>query len=324
MAARRAKRLKWGVAGLGKFAEGTFIPTLQMVKKGQLTSVYSSSKKRAKFIAEKFAAPNYFDDFDNFLKSDIEALYISSANSDHHWQVIKAAEAGKHILCEKPLALNSKEAQEMVDACKKNNVKFAVNYVYRFHPLVVKAKEVIDKGMLGKIVSIGTNFNINYPPDDNFRYVKEKGGGALRDLGTHMIDLIRFLGGDVSEVKGFVDKVVFNSEVDDFANGIMKFEQSGYGYFNVSFNTSNAFNRIEILGHNGSLSIEKLIARRNVPSKLTISLRGEYKKAFRKRANKLYYLLKSVQRSFLRNETPMVTGEDGLINMKIMEDLENK
>jgi predicted dehydrogenase len=324
LAARKAKRLKWGISGLGKFAEGTFIPTLQMVKRSQLHSVYSSSQKRSKFIAEKFAVPNYFHDFENFLKSDFEALYIASANSDHHWQVIKAAEAGKHILCEKPMALDLKEAQEMVDACKKNNVQLAVNYVYRFHPLVVKAKEVIDKGMLGKLVSIGMNFNIDYPPTDNFRYEKARGGGALRDLGSHMIDLIRFFGGDVEQVKGYVDKVVYKSEVDDFASGILKLDHSGYGYFNVSFSTVSGFNRIEILGYNGSISIEKLIARRNVPSKLSISLKGEYKKAFRKRANKLYYLLKSVQKSFLRNETPQVTGEDGLINMKIMEQLENR
>src|SRR5690606_3268170 len=117
----------------------------------------------------------------------------ASANAHHYEQVIKAAKAGKHILCEKPLSITSSAAEEMVKACEENNVQLAVNYVYRFNPLVLKAKELIDKEYIGKLVSINLSFNINFYPDDNFRYEKAlSGGGALRDLGTHMIDLLRF------------------------------------------------------------------------------------------------------------------------------------
>ena len=172
--------------------------------------------------------------------------------------------------------------------------------------------------MLGKLVSISTNFNIEVPPSDNFRFKKVlSGGGALRDLGTHMIDLLRFFGGEIADITGYVDNVVYKSEVDDFTNAIVKFKKSGYGYFNVSFNTRKAFNRVEILGYKGALSIENLIGRKSKACKLTIDLEGEAKKAFRRRANKLTYLLKSIQKSFLKNEPPLITGNDGLINMKI-------
>ena len=317
------RKLKWGVAGCGNFSENTFIPTFLLLKRSRLVSVYSSSKERAKSIATKFTIPNSFNNYDEFLKSDIECVYIGSTNADHYEQVIKAAKAGKHILCDKPLALTSQQAQEMVDVCKENNVHLTINYTNRFHPIMVKAKEIIDSQMLGKIISITVHYNIDLPPNDNFRFKKEvSGGGALRDLGTHLIDMLRYFGGEISTIRGFMDNIIYKCEVEDFANAIVKFEKSGYGYFNVSFNSAKAFNRIEILGYKGAMSIDNMFGKKNVSAKIVIDLKNEAKKAFRKRANKQLRLLKSVQRSFLKGEQPLVTGEDGVINLKLMEALE--
>ncbi len=178
---------------------------------------------------------------------------------------------------------------------------------------------------MAKLVSVSADFNIDFPPGSNFRFNKSlSGGGALRDLGTHMIDLLRFIGGNIIDIQGVVDNVVYKSEVDDFASGIVKFEKGGYGRFNVSYNSKQTLNRIEILGHTGAINIENLIGRKLVPSKLSIILEGEAKKTFRKRGIKLLFLLKSIQKSFLKNETPLVTGEDGLINLQLMEELERK
>src|SRR5690606_4151381 len=268
---------------------------------------FSHDQKRAKEISGKLGV-NGFSNYDEFLKSDINAVYISSANHHHYEQVIKAAKAGKNILCEKPIALNSAEAEEIVRVCEENEVLFAVNYVFRSHPLIIKAKEILSSRMLGKLISVQLNFNINFSPDENFRFVKEKGGGALRDLGTHMIDLIRFFGGEVSSISEVVDNLIYKINVDDFAAGILKYENSGYGYFNVSFNSKKAFNRIDIIGHSGAISIENLIGVKHLPAKITIQLDGEAKKTFMKRSNKLVQHIKSVQSSFLNNQTPIVTG----------------
>lgn len=319
---KRAGKLKWGVAGCGRFLEISFLPTLQLQKRNKLVSVFSNDIKRANYIQDKFAAKHAHDNYEEFLKGDFEALYISSVNSDHYYQVIKAAEAGKHILCEKPLALTSKEAEKMVDACRKNNVKLSVNYVHRFHPLVLKAREIVENDMLGKLVSVSADFLINLAPNDNFRFNKEQsGGGALMDLGTHMIDVLRYFGGEIKDIKGYVDNVIYKSEVDDFSAGLVKFESGSHGRFNVSFNAQKASNTIEIIGQKGFLTIEHYIGRKNTSSRLIIELAGDRKFVFRKKANKLYYLLKSVSYAFSRNEEPDVTGEDGLVNMKIMEDL---
>ena len=319
------RKLKWGVAGCGNFLENTFLPTLQQLKKSKLVSVYSSNKPRADFIKKKFNAENSFNDYQKFLESNIEAVYISSKNSDHYQQVIDAANAGKNILCEKPLSMTSEQAKEMVEVCKRNNVTLTINYVMRHHPIIKKTKEFIDSKLLGKIVSISAKFNFDYQPNDNFRFkMDESGGGALRDLGTHMIDLLRYLGGEIESISGNVDNIIYDSKVDDFAAGLIKFENGGYGDFNVSFNVSEPVNRIEILGHRGTIIIDKMIGQRLAASKMTINLKDEGRKAFRRRANRQLHLLRDVQKAFLKNEDPLITGEDGLINMQLMETLEKK
>lgn len=319
------KKIKWGIAGCGYHAEHTFIPALLNLRKSTLKSLYSHNKKRAQQLAEKSGASGYFNNYDEFLNSDINCVYVSSINSDHHKQVIKAAEVGKHVLCEKPVALTSKQAEEMVEACRQNNVLFAVNYVHRFHPLVVKAKELIINQALGKLVSMNVSFDADFAPGSNFRFNKgQSGGGALRDLGTHMIDLLRYFGGEILEINGYMDNLVYKSDVDDFAVALVKFKSGGYGYLNVAYNNKKAFNRIEILGHKGAVSIENFIGVKHQSAKLTILMKGEAKMSFRKRGNKVNYMLRSVQKSFLKNEPPMATGEDGLINMRLMEELESK
>jgi xylose dehydrogenase (NAD/NADP) len=317
------RRLKWGVAGCGNFVETSFLPALALIQRSKLISIFSHDLSRAQIIAGKFGAQIYTDNFQEFIKGDFDIVYVAGSNVHHHQQVIEAAKAGKHVVCEKPVAMNSEQIAEMINTCKENNVMFAVNFTHRFHPLVLKAKELVDKGLVGKIVSVSTSFNIDYAPNDNFRFKKElSGGGALRDLGSHTIDMLRLFGGEINNVKGYLDNVVYNSDVEDFASAILKFEKGGYGYFNVSYNAKKSFNRIEILGHKGVISIENFVGKKNVSGKLVINLQGEAKKAFRKRANKISYMIKSVQKSVLKNNSPLVTGEDALMTMKIMEEIE--
>ncbi len=319
------RKLKWGVAGCGNFAENSFLPALQLVQRSKLVSIYSHDLKRAKDIASKSGAINAFDNFDAFLASDIDAVYVSSVNADHLWQITKAAQSHKNILCERPLALDSKQAEEMVNVCKANDVMLIVNHVHRFHPQFQKAKELIDKQMLGKIVLVSLSYNIDLAPDHNFRFNKKlSGGGVLRDLGLPMIDILRYFGGNITEIKAFMDNVVYKSDVEDFSSAIVKFEKSGYGQFNISYNTKKAFNRIEILGYNGSIAIENFLGKKSSSTKLIIDLQGEARKVFRKRSNRLVLMIRSVQKNFLKKQPPLVTGENDLINIRIIEEIEKQ
>ncbi|MFA3782747.1 Gfo/Idh/MocA family protein [Melioribacteraceae bacterium 4301-Me] len=321
--ASKFQKLKWGVAGCGNFAENSFLPALQIFKKNRLMAVYSHTKERAMFISNKFGAPYSYDNFDEFLKCDFDILYISSANADHYWQVIKAAEAKKQILCEVPIAVNSQQVQEIINVCKENKIIIVPNYIHRFHPIVNKAKELVTNQIIGKIISISANYNIDLAPSENFRFNKKlSGGGALIDLGSQMIDVLRFFGGEISDVKGYKDNIIYKSEVEDFASAIVKFEKSGYGYFNVSYNAKNTLNKIEIIGYKGSISIENFIFGKNKPTKLIIDIFGEGKKVFMKRTNKLKYVIKETQKIMTKKTLPQLLSlENGLINLKIIEEV---
>lgn len=321
---KRTKKLRWGIAGLGRFSEGILIPALQDVRRARITSVFSNTATRAKQIAEKFSIPSFYNSYEEFLKSDIDAVYIGSANADHHKQVLLAARAGKHILCDKPLSLTAAEADEMVAVCKEHNVRFAVNYVYRFHPLAEKARHLIQNQTIGKLLSIDAHFNIQFLPGDNFRYSRQKsGGGAIRDLGTHLLDLFRYLNGEMTPLGAVVEASVYKTEVDDFATALLRFERGGTAYLNVAYCAARATNRIEIIGHKGTIVIDNLIYNAKYFSpKMTILLEGEAKKAFRKRSNKLLRLLKATNSAFLANHEPPVTGADGAVNMRLLEQIE--
>ncbi len=319
----RNKKLIWGVAGTGRIVEHSFLPAINFLKRSTVASIYGHNLHRAKLLATKTPNATAFDDFDKFLEQDFDVLYVASSNDYHYEQVLKAAKKGKHILCEKPLALTSEQAKEMVKVCEENNVKLAVNYIFRFHPLIKKAKELVDNQYIGKIISIYSNFHIDFPPSDNYRYDKNKGGGALLDLGTHMIDLFRYIGGEFELLHGYVDNLLYNTDVDDFAGATVKFNNGFYGNFQVSFDSKRSPNRLVIIGHKGTISIDDLIGKKFVPSKLIIEIEGERKKVFRRKTNKFLSAMRWYQKYYLKNIEPEVTGYDGYINMKIMEKIKN-
>lgn len=317
------KKVNWGVSGCGRFTETSFLPSLTLARKAKLVAVYSSNSARAKFIADKGGAKVATSDFNEFLNSGIDAVYIAGTNKDHYWQVLEAAKQGKHILCEKPLALTAVQAKEMVDTCAANNVKFAVSYVYRFHPLIEKLKELIANQVIGKIVSVNAHFHINFVPAGNFRFSKElSGGGALRDLGTHMLDLCRYINGEMTPLSAVSDKIIYKGEVEDYFGAVLKFNTGGYASVQVSYCVPKAANRFEVIGSKGTIYIDNLVGSRFTSAKMTLLIDGEVKKAFRKRSNKFLRLFRSLNDSILNSKPLLVSGEDGYINMQLMESLE--
>jgi len=321
----KMKKVMWGIAGLGNFAESGFMPAFNLLRRARLLSVYSGDIHRAKTFADRFGAATHFDNYDSFLDSGIDAVYIAGTNSTHYLQAKKALLAGKFVLCEKPITNSAEEAAELHSLAQEPGRIFTINYTYRYHPFIITAKDLLDNHKLGKILNIQADFNVDLVPGSNFRYDKGlAGGGALRDLGTHMIDTYRFLMGEITDISGYLDNLVYKADVEDFATAIVKFENGSYGNFTVSYAAKKSINSLKIIGHKGSLRIDNLIGMRYSSSKLTISLEGEAQKVFRKRANKLYRLLRDVNTSFINKVQPQITSYDGLANLRLMETLERE
>lgn len=254
--------VKWGVVGCGQIADIEMIPAIKEAKNSQLISVVSRSKEKAKKFSSKHNIPEYYASIEEFLKdTSLDAVYIATPPHLHCQQTIKAAEYGKHVLCEKPMGITIEECEKMVEACNKVGVKLMIGCNMRFHPIHVKTKEIIETGLLGEIILIKVQGSFHYPPDPNSWRLRPEmvGGGSLTDMGIHCVDLVRFFIGEVVQVSAFIDNVVFDYPVEDTALVSVKFANGAYGFIESCYSARYTENRFEVIGSKGTLFREKSI-----------------------------------------------------------------
>ena len=187
------KKIRIGVLGCSNFLRKRIIDAVSKSRYAEIACLSSRDLEKAKKWAEEFKIENY-DDYEGLLKrKDIDAIYIALPVGLHREWAIKAANAGKNILCEKSLAANLAEVMEIVDSCKKNKVNLMENIAVRYHPQHSRVLDIIEKGDLGKLFSFKSSFGFPSPGEGDIRYKKELGGGILNDVACYLIFMSRFL-----------------------------------------------------------------------------------------------------------------------------------
>lgn len=258
--------VKWGVIGAGGIASRRTIPEgITKADNSKLIAVMDTVEDRAKAEAEKWGIP-YFTDSASLLAQDIDTVYIATPTFLHHALVMEAIKAGKHVLCEKPMALTVAEATEMIDAAKKANLKLGFGYMMRFFAQHQEAKKMIADGRLGTPVMARAELSCWYPPIPGaFRQNPAKGGGgSLVDMGSHCIDLLEtILDSKVAEVSCFIGNLVHDYASEDTAIMTVKFQNGTLGMVDASFAVPDASskNRLEIYGSKGSILAEGTIGQ---------------------------------------------------------------
>lgn len=188
------KPMKIGVLGVSRHFFLRCCLPLQKSNKVQVYAIASRSEDKVKSASEQWNIPVHYNSYEQLLKDEnVEAVYIPLPNHMHLQWIKKCADAGKHILCEKPLALNTEEVREIKEYVEKKNVKLMEAFMYRFHPKWIRAKEIIKTGEIGAVTAIHTIFSYNNPDPKNIRNIKEYGGGALYDIGCYAISTARYL-----------------------------------------------------------------------------------------------------------------------------------
>jgi len=192
-------KVGYAVVGLGHIAEHAVLPAFRHAKKSRLIALVSSDPKKAQRLARKFRASQCFsyDRFEECLRNpDVEAVYIATNNSTHLDFTRRAAAAGKHVLCEKPLANSAEECGQMVEACRAGKVKLMTAYRKYFEPASVALKKLIASGKLGQLKLIHSAFTFNLPRQQVWHLNRElSGGGSLLDVGVYCVNTIRWLAG---------------------------------------------------------------------------------------------------------------------------------
>ncbi len=250
--------VKWGVIGAGGIADRRTIPEgILGASNAELVAVQDISGERIAEVAAKYGVTKYDREFDVLADDNVDAVYIATPNHLHHAQVLAAAEAGKHVLCEKPLALTLPECEEMVEACRAAGVKLGINFMMRFHACHETIRRIVADGELGTPVMGRAELTCWYPPIPGaFRQDPAMGGGgAFADMGNHCVDLLEHIFGPTKRVSCFIGNLVQDYPAEDTAVALLEFESGAKGVVDALFNVPDAAarNALEVYGSKGSL-----------------------------------------------------------------------
>jgi len=247
--------IRWGVLSVSNHYRLRVNEQLKGSSLSPVAGIASRDGARAAEEARNLGIPRSFASYEALLADqDIDAVYIPLPNHLHADWVKKAADAGKHILCEKPFAMNAREAKEAIDYARAKGVRVMEAFMYRFHPQWTGVRKIVRSGELGKIVFIHVQFAFNNKDPKNIRNIKEAGGGAIMDIGCYAVSSSRFImGREPSRVISIVERDP-QFGTDCIASGMLDFG-AAHALFSVSTQAAAA-QRFDVVGTAGKLSIQ--------------------------------------------------------------------
>ncbi|MBU8880154.1 Gfo/Idh/MocA family oxidoreductase [Bacillus sp. FJAT-29790] len=324
-------KIKVGIIGCGSIAKHRHLPEYAGNEQVEIIAVCDIVEERAIEMARQYNAKSYSNFEELLANPDITAVSVCTPNYLHAPISIAALNAGKHVLCEKPMATSREEAEKMIAAAGKNNKKLMIAHNQRFVPSHQKAKQLIENGEVGKIYSFRTAFGHGGPEgwsadgkETWFFRKKEAFIGAMGDLGVHKTDLLRYiLGEEIVEVGAFVEtSAKENADVDDTAVCILKTESGIIGTLAASWSyVSKEDNSTIIYGEKGILRLEddpvhSLIAQYKNGEVVKYELGGIQTNEEGKQTES--QVIKHFVNSILNDVEPLVTGEEGMKSLQVI------
>jgi predicted dehydrogenase len=246
--------LRWGILSTANIGTEKVIPGILKADRCEVVAIASRDEAQARRAADRLGIPRTHGSYEALLADpDVDAVYIPLPNHLHAEWTIAAARAGKHILCEKPLAMTSADAQRMVDVCREENVRLMEAFMYRLHPSWVAVRELVASGRIGTLVAVQSWFSYFNDDPSNIRNIHATGGGALYDIGCYCVNLSRMLfGGEPTRVEASVIRDEA-SGVDVLTSGLLEFG-SGAATFGCS-TRAESDQRVDVYGTTGRISI---------------------------------------------------------------------
>jgi glucose-fructose oxidoreductase len=254
------RQVGYAVVGLGHFAQDAILPAFEHAKENSwLVALVSGDPEKSRELGERYGVPVFaYDRFEECLAMpEVEAVYIALPNTLHREYAVRAAKAGVHVLCEKPLATTEAECREMIRACEESDVRLMTAYRLHFEQANLTAIEAVLEGKIGdpRMFTSAFSFQVNAP---NIRLERDKGGGVLWDIGVYCVNAARYLfRAEPVEVFAFCDKGQDPrfAEVEEAASVVMRFPEGKLAAFNVSFG-AEAVAHYQLVGTEGSLRVD--------------------------------------------------------------------
>jgi predicted dehydrogenase len=324
MKASRSKAIRYAVVGLGHISQNAVLPAFRNARRNsRVTALVSSDPRKLKALSKKYKVEGTYsyEQYEDCLKT-VDAVYIALPNSMHAEYTIRAADAGVHVLCEKPMAVTVTECERMIDACREAGVKLMIAYRLHFEEINLKAIELVRRGRLGDPKFFNSSFAMRVKPGNIRAQPREVGGGTLYDIGVYCINAARYL--FRAEPKQVMAISVNSgtgklSDIDESTGAVLRFEGERVATFVTSFNSSDVAS-YQLVGTKGRLDVDPAYEySEGLGYKLTIDGKTQ-KKQIGKRdqfAPELLYFSDCI----LKNRTPEPSGEEGLQDVRIVQAL---
>jgi predicted dehydrogenase len=315
--------VRYAVVGLGHIAQVAVLPAFaHAARNSRLTALVSDDARKRKIVAKKYRVEQTYSygQYDACLE-DVDAVYIALPNSMHAEYTIRAARAGVHVLCEKPMAVTVDECQKMIDACRKYRVKLMIAYRLHFEEINLAVIDLVRKGRIGTPKFFNSSFAMTVG-GDNIRTEKELGGGTLYDIGVYCINAARHVfRAEPKEVMA----ISVNSgspklkEIDESTAALLRFDGEKVAAFVTSFNAADV-GSYRVVGTKGQVHVDPAYEyAEGLQYELTIGEKTTRKKIGKRDqfAPELLYFSDCIR----RNRTPEPSGEEGLQDVRIVQAL---
>lgn len=317
-----AEKIRWGILSTANIGRKRVVPAMLDCQYGVVAGVASRNLDAAKDFAAEFNIPKSYGSYEELLADpEIDAIYNPLPNSMHAEWSIKAAEAGKPTLCEKPLASNAAEAQSMVDAFAARGVLFAEAFMYRFHPQTQLVKRMVEDGVIGDLRMIEAAFSFAIAAEDNIRLNKSLAGGGLMDVGCYCVNAIRLMSGaEPVEVKALA-KFGEASGVDEMLTGIMDMGGSVMAHFDCSLRAKQT-HTYSVRGTTGRIDVaEAFVMPPDRASIIGLWEGDNYREISVPPANSYTLMADDFAQALIDGRPPKYAPSDGVANMAVIDRL---
>ncbi|MDX2033216.1 MAG: Gfo/Idh/MocA family oxidoreductase [Blastocatellia bacterium] len=306
--------VRWGLIGCGDISRKRVAPALRDAAGSELVAVNRARAALAEGFAREFGARRWYADWRELLADDeIDAVYVATPVSLHAEQTIAAAEAGKHVLCEKPMAMDVDECDRMIAACRANGVALSIAYYRRFYPVLHRVRELLASGEIGRPVLAQINaferFNPQ-PGQERHWFVKRAlaGGGPMMDFGCHRIEVLMHLLGKVERTTADLDAILFaDREIEDTAIALLQFSDRTRAVLTVTHAARESRDTLDLFGSEGSIHIPVL----NLGEMTILSPSGERRERHPPHANLHQPLIEDFIAALRDRRAPLVGGDTG-------------
>lgn len=313
-------QIRWGILSTASIGYRRVVPAMQASRNGVVTAVASRNLERAQEFAADLGIEHAYGSYDELLASDaVDAIYNPLPNSEHAEWAIKCAEAGKPMLCEKPLARDAAEAQTMVDAFAARGLLFAEAFMYRFHPQTERVRALLNDGAVGDVRAMKAAFTFPIRGEDNIRLSKPLAGGSLMDVGCYCINAMRLMIGEEPVEAVALAEVGAESGVDEAFSGVLRFPSGALGHFDSGLR-SHRTHTYDIRGEAGRILVEQaFVVEADVAPVIRWWHGDDYQEITIPAVNQYTLMAEDFADALLKGRAPRYAPADAVANMRVID-----